>query len=183
MTSTEEANAYLTERSLLHKNATHNCWAYMTGPDKNNWYFSDNGEPSGTAGKPILGSIESTDVTNVAVMVTRYFGGIKLGVRGLIDAYSSTAKNAILKAGIYKYTIGKKIKIISSYNIWNRILYDFKFVEPKSTEFTDKVQAYFVIPQEYSELVESRLRQYEAVDSMVSHVWGEEIIDKTDKIA
>ncbi len=75
------------------KTATHNCWAYKVG--SNICRFNDDGEPSGTAGKPILSAIEFEDVTNVAVVVTRYYGGVKLGAGGLIRAYRSTARKCI----------------------------------------------------------------------------------------
>lgn len=179
--TSDEANAFLTERSLLNKNATHNCYAYMVGMKNRQFYFSDDGEPSGTAGKPILGAIESTGVTNVAVIVTRYFGGIKLGVRGLIDAYAYAAKSAILKSGLYVYGLGREINIVSGYNIWNRLLYDFKFVNPREARFTDKVYASFIIPLEYFDMVEGRLRQYENIGEDISHRWGEEMTDRVEK--
>jgi len=82
-----EARDLVTGRSRLFTDATHNCFAYVTGWQRETQYFSDAGEPSGTAGKPILNALLSTGLTNVTAVVTRYYGGIKLGVRGLIDAY------------------------------------------------------------------------------------------------
>ncbi|MDR3265220.1 MAG: YigZ family protein [Synergistaceae bacterium] len=78
-----------------HKNATHNCRAYVLGPEADVGYSSDDGEPAGTAGKPILSAIRRSGMTNVMVVVTRYFGGIKLGVRGLIDAYGGVASGVV----------------------------------------------------------------------------------------
>ncbi|MGB4096154.1 MAG: YigZ family protein, partial [Acetomicrobium sp.] len=85
--SVEEAKKIIREISKEHSNATHNCWAYKVGVDFPQKHYSDGGEPSGTAGKPILGEIERANLTNAVIVVTRYFGGIKLGVRGLIEAY------------------------------------------------------------------------------------------------
>lgn len=79
--------------------ARHVCWAYMLGPDRLEWQLNDNGEPSGTAGKPILGQINSFGVTDVLVIVVRYFGGIKLGTSGLIAAYREAARLALEEAG------------------------------------------------------------------------------------
>ncbi|MDE6339753.1 MAG: YigZ family protein [Muribaculaceae bacterium] len=79
--------------------ARHVCWAYMIGPDRTEWQLNDNGEPSGTAGKPILGQINSFEVTDVLVIVVRYFGGIKLGTSGLIVAYREAARLALEVAG------------------------------------------------------------------------------------
>lgn len=75
--------------------ARHVCWAYMLGSDRTEWQLNDNGEPSGTAGKPILGQINSFGLTNVVIVVVRYFGGIKLGTPGLIAAYRQAAREAI----------------------------------------------------------------------------------------
>ncbi len=83
-----------------HGQANHNCWAYRLGTAPPQEYWSDAGEPSGTAGKPILGALDRAGVTNTMVVVTRYFGGIKLGVRGLIEAYGSVASEALERAGV-----------------------------------------------------------------------------------
>jgi len=79
----------------MHHTARHHCYAYMLGIEKKNFRANDDGEPSNSAGKPILGQIHSYDLTNVFICVVRYFGGVKLGVGGLIDAYRTAAKLAI----------------------------------------------------------------------------------------
>jgi len=84
--------------SVSRGDANHHCWAYRVGLPPCE-YYSDAGEPSGTAGKPILGAIQRAGTTNTVVVVTRYFGGIKLGVRGLIEAYGATARKALEAAG------------------------------------------------------------------------------------
>lgn len=100
--SEESARERLKEIQNKHKQASHNCWAFSIGTEPPIEYSSDDGEPSGTAGKPILGAILRADVTNTLLVVTRYFGGIKLGVRGLIDAYASSASEALVGAGTVK---------------------------------------------------------------------------------
>ena len=90
-----EAQAFIQRISKEFWDATHNCTAYAIGPRQEQQRSSDNGEPSGTAGKPMLEVLKKTGITNVAVVVTRYFGGIKLGAGGLIRAYSHSAAKAV----------------------------------------------------------------------------------------
>src|SRR5690554_483935 len=97
----QDAQSFINQIRSEHAQATHNCYAYVIGWGKNQQvHFHDHGEPSGTAGKPILGSINRLELTNTVVVVTRYFGGRKLGVRGLIDAYSRTSAAALEEAGV-----------------------------------------------------------------------------------
>jgi uncharacterized YigZ family protein len=95
-----EAKTFITAIRSEHAQATHNCYAYRLGPREPYLeYYNDHGEPGGTAGKPILGAIQRLNLTNVVVVVTRYFGGKKLGVRGLIEAYGKAASNVLAAAG------------------------------------------------------------------------------------
>ncbi|MDE6176710.1 MAG: YigZ family protein [Paramuribaculum sp.] len=96
--SAEEARNAVAEITSRYHDARHVCWAYMLGPDRLEFLSSDNGEPSGTAGKPILGQINSAGLTDCVVIVVRYFGGIKLGTSGLIAAYREAARLAIAEA-------------------------------------------------------------------------------------
>jgi len=114
--STEDARRFIRTISKEHTNATHNCWAYRVGVDLLQEHYSDAGEPSGTAGKPILGEITRACLTNTVIVVTRYFGGVKLGVRGLIEAYSQSAKEVIKAAGTVKRIKCRKIKIEVPYD-------------------------------------------------------------------
>lgn len=97
--SAEDARQKISKIANEYHDARHVCWAYMAGASGNDFMSNDNGEPSGTAGRPILGQIRSAGLTNVAVAVVRYFGGIKLGTSGLITAYKEAAK-AALEAGV-----------------------------------------------------------------------------------
>ncbi|MGM9836301.1 MAG: IMPACT family protein [Muribaculaceae bacterium] len=96
--SADEAKAVIKKYQNQYHDARHVCWAYMIGTERNEYLSSDNGEPSGTASKPILGQINSFELTNIVIVVVRYFGGIKLGTSGLIVAYREAAAEAI-KAG------------------------------------------------------------------------------------
>ena len=91
----EEAKDIIKSYQKKYFDARHVCWAYMIGTDRSEYLSSDNGEPSGTAGKPILGQINSFGLTNIVIVVVRYFGGIKLGTSGLIVAYREAAAEAI----------------------------------------------------------------------------------------
>lgn len=95
VSSAAEAKEWIAGVANKYHDARHVCWAYMLGADCSEFQWSDNGEPSGTAGKPILGQMRSKGVTNIAIAVVRYFGGIKLGTSGLIVAYREAAKAAI----------------------------------------------------------------------------------------
>ena len=97
--SVEEATAKIKEYQNKYHDSRHVCWAYMIGSKRDIWQLNDNGEPSGTAGKPILGQINSKELTDVVVIVVRYFGGIKLGTSGLIAAYKEAARMALEDAG------------------------------------------------------------------------------------
>jgi len=88
----------VTARSREFEDATHNCYAWVTGFKREQSYYSDAGEPAGTAGKPILNALLSAGLTNVAAIVTRYYGGVKLGVRGLIEAYGQSVEEALQTA-------------------------------------------------------------------------------------
>lgn len=99
VSTAEEAKEIVKMYQNEYHDARHVCWAYMIGPDRKEWQLNDNGEPSGTAGKPILGQINSFELTNVLVVVVRYFGGIKLGTPGLIAAYREAARLALEAAG------------------------------------------------------------------------------------
>ncbi len=95
VSSSDEAKEIVKSYQKKYYDARHVCWAYMIGTDRSEFYSNDNGEPSGTAGKPILGQINSYELTNILIVVIRYFGGIKLGTSGLIVAYKAAAADAI----------------------------------------------------------------------------------------
>lgn len=100
VTSAVEAKAVVARYQKEYFDARHVCWAYMIGAARTEFLSNDNGEPSGTAGKPILGQINSFNLTNLVIIVVRYFGGIKLGTSGLIVAYREAAREAIQAGNI-----------------------------------------------------------------------------------
>lgn len=102
--------------------ARHCCYAYMLGPERKDFRANDNGEPSGTAGKPILGQINSNELTDVLIVVIRYFGGIKLGTSGLIVAYKQAAADAIEHAEIVEKTIDEEVTFLFEYPFMNSVM-------------------------------------------------------------
>ena len=116
-TTTEEAaRDFIAEIKDEHKQATHNCSAYRVGlGNQEISFFDDDGEPSGSAGKPILGAILSRELTDVTVVVTRYFGGKKLGIRGLIEAYGAATGDGLDLAGIIPKTLQDTLSITTEY--------------------------------------------------------------------
>lgn len=118
----DEIKQHLQKLKKEHPAARHHCYAYRLGFDKLNFRANDDGEPSNTAGKPILGQIQSKDLTNVLTVVVRYFGGTLLGVGGLITAYKEAAKDAIQHANIIEKTINDIYEITFDYLQMNDIM-------------------------------------------------------------
>jgi len=110
--------------------ARHHCYAYMLGADKKNFRANDDGEPSSTAGKPILGQILSSELTNILIVIVRYFGGTKLGVSGLIHAYKTAALDAISNADIIEKTVNDIYEIHFDYLVMNDVMRIIKEEEP-----------------------------------------------------
>ena len=102
--------------------ARHCCWAYMIGPERKEFRSNDDGEPSGTAGKPILGQINSFELTNLVVIVVRYFGGIKLGTSGLIEAYRTAAQEALSEAQIEERLIEEELQVAFEYPLMGDVM-------------------------------------------------------------
>lgn len=110
--------------------ARHVCWAYMLGSGRDEFRSNDDGEPSGTAGKPILGQINSNELTNILIIVIRYFGGVKLGTSGLIVAYKEAAIEAIANAEIIEKTVDLEISFQFEYPFMNDVMKIVKDLEP-----------------------------------------------------
>ena len=122
VSSVEEVKERVGEYQKKYYDARHVCYAYMLGAERTEFRANDNGEPSGTAGKPILGQINSNNLTNILIIVVRYFGGIKLGTSGLIVAYRLAAAEAINAAEIIEKTIDDSIHISFPYPDTNRVM-------------------------------------------------------------
>ena len=122
VTTVEEAMAVVEQYQKKFYDARHVCWAYMLGPEREVFRSNDNGEPSGTAGKPILGQINSFGLTDVVVMVVRYFGGVKLGTSGLIVAYRTAAAEALSNASIVVRTVDEDYTFSFEYPLMTAVM-------------------------------------------------------------
>ncbi|MDE5421859.1 YigZ family protein [Ancylomarina sp. DW003] len=118
----EDIKAAIDKLKKDYYDARHHCYAYMLGADKKNFRANDDGEPSSTAGKPILGQILSSELTNILIVVVRYFGGTKLGVSGLIHAYKTAAFDAISNAEIIEKTVNDIYDIHFDYLVMNDVM-------------------------------------------------------------
>lgn len=139
--SEEEAVAFIEEIKRLHRTATHNCSAYIVGERDQHQKASDDGEPSGTAGKPILEVIRNKGLKNVAVVVTRYFGGIMLGAGGLVRAYTDGAVAGIEAAEEIELVLHREVFVEVDYTWYGKLENELhgRSMRVGGTEFTDKV--------------------------------------------
>ena len=120
--SEQEVKKRLEEVKKIEHSARHHCYAYIINPDKSLQRANDDGEPSSTAGKPILGQIQSNDLTNILIIVVRYFGGIKLGVTGLIRSYKTAAADSISQGIFVTKTIKEQYKVSFKYPLMNDVM-------------------------------------------------------------
>jgi len=145
--------------------ARHHCYAYMLGAKKKDFRANDDGEPSSTAGKPILGQILSNDLTNLLIVVIRYFGGTKLGVSGLIHAYKTAAADAIENAEIINKTVNDIYEIFYDYLAMNDVMKIIKEDEPEqlSQEFNLKCKITLSIRQKDVDRIISKFNKIDSV--------------------
>ena len=118
----DEAMSFVEYYQRKYYDARHCCWAYMLGAERETFRSNDNGEPSGTAGKPILGQINSNELTDIIILVIRYFGGVKLGTSGLIGAYKTAAADAIQNAEIVTRTVDEEYTFDFEYPLMNAVM-------------------------------------------------------------
>jgi uncharacterized YigZ family protein len=159
----ETAKAFVSEIKEEFSDATHNCWAYAAGPpgDTAHVGMSDDGEPHGTAGKPMLSTLLHSDVGETAVVVTRYFGGTKLGTGGLVRAYSG-----MVNLGLENLPTKEKVDTIQllvvipypAVTLFKRMLPEFE-IEVAEERFTDEAGFVFVMPEEHLSVFEAKLAQ------------------------
>ena len=127
----DEVKEHLTAINKQYYDARHACYAYVLGPERKDFRANDNGEPSGTAGRPILGQINSLELTDILLVVVRYFGGIKLGTSGLYAAYKEAAAEALRAAAIIEKTVDEDIAIRFEYPFMNEVMRIVKEEEPE----------------------------------------------------
>nr|WP_312291758.1 YigZ family protein [Clostridium chromiireducens] len=157
--SEEEAKAFINEIKSKHKQATHNCSAYIIGQNMNIQRYSDDGEPQGTAGIPILEVMKKSRITDCAVVVTRYFGGILLGAGGLTRAYTKGASIAIKSAGVVEKVDGLKLSFEMEYDLFGKVqhLCGQNSWHIEDTEYSDKVIVNILAEKAISEDMENEI--------------------------
>lgn len=156
----EEADEFIAAIKKKHKDATHNVPAMVLGEKFQIQWASDDGEPQGTSGAPIVQMLVQEGITNVVIVVTRYFGGIKLGTGGLVRAYTGSAKLGLEAAGIYEVTEKKVLTYRLDYGIFNK-LSNFTFEQDvfiENIEYTDVVKFNLVVEPEAAEEVKYLVR-------------------------
>jgi len=122
VSSADEVKDRIAALQKEYYDARHICYAYMLGAERTDWRANDNGEPSGTAGKPILGQINSAGLSDVLIAVVRYFGGVKLGTSGLTEAYRLAAAQAIEKAEVVTAYVERNVTVLFTYNMTNVVM-------------------------------------------------------------
>lgn len=157
----EEALAFLEEMKKKYWDARHNCFVYSVGLNREYTRCSDDGEPSGTAGRPMLDVILGEDIYNVAVVVTRYFGGVLLGTGGLVRAYSKAVQEGLAASRIIEKRRGIALKVTTDYTGIGKIQYiaGERNIPILNSEYTDKVVLELLIPSEYVDAVQKTVTE------------------------
>lgn len=163
--SLDEVKEYLKFYEKKYFDARHVCYAYMLGAERTNFRANDNGEPSGTAGRPILGQINSFDLTDILLVVVRYFGGIKLGTSGLIVAYKAAAQEALNAAEIIEKTVDANITFFFEYPFMNDVMRIVKEESPEiiSQDFDNNCRMTLRIRKSQFDRLKDRLQKVETL--------------------
>lgn len=160
-----EVKEKLAEIQKQYFDARHHCYSYILGPNKDAYRLNDNGEPSGTAGRPIHGQLLSKDLTNTLVIVVRYFGGIKLGVSGLINAYKTAAKDALDAATVIEKTVDETYKVSFDYSVMNSVMQLLKdpYVSILGQGYEDRYLISFKIRRREADRIVTALKKINTV--------------------
>lgn len=164
VTSEDEIKAIIAGYHKSHYDARHICYAYVLGSDKTRFRANDDGEPSSTAGKPILGQIIKNDLTDILVIVIRYYGGVNLGTSGLIVAYRTAAADAISRVTVVTRQIEESVKFKFSYELTNSVMKVVKELSPRilSNDYNDNIcDMVFSIRKSQAEILKKKLKQIE----------------------
>lgn len=161
----DEVKEHLKFYEKKYFDARHVCYAYMLGAERSDYRANDNGEPSGTAGRPILGQINSFGLTDVLIVVVRYFGGIKLGTSGLIVAYKAAAQEALNSADIIEKTVDEDVSFSFEYPFLNDVMRIVKEESPEivSQDFDNDCQMTLRIRKSMSDKLRQRLQKVETL--------------------
>lgn len=168
----EEARIFIEEIKKKYWDARHNVFAYQIGERNEIQRFSDDGEPQGTAGMPVLTVLSGEDIKNCCIVVTRYFGGTLLGTGGLVRAYGKSAKEGVLNAGIAEITTFTKYSIVTEYTMQGKIQYEIMQGEHiiKDTVFTDKVEFIVLVEEEKAEKFQTNITDISAGKAKITNL-------------
>ena len=153
--SEEQAVKIISEIKKKYWDARHNCYAYILGDNNEVQRFSDDGEPSGTAGRPMLDVILGEDIYNVAAVVTRYFGGILLGTGGLVRAYSRSLQEGLAASTVIEKTYGISMEVVTDYTGIGKI----QKLPILDSEYTDRVVLHLLVPADQIAFVEKAITE------------------------
>ena len=147
----EQAQQYIKDMKAKYYDARHNCWCYRVGPTTAR--YSDDGEPQGTAGQPMLKVLEREEVTNVCCVVTRYFGGILLGTGGLVRAYTAAAKDALLDASVNEMRQWASLRVTCPYSLYDRVRLEAEKLGAvfENTDYGADITLALLLPEEAAE--------------------------------
>lgn len=169
VTTEEQIRERLEVLYKKYYDATHHCYAWRLGPRGESFRANDDGEPSSTAGKPILGQLLSHEITDCLIVVVRYFGGTKLGVSGLIEAYKTSAAEVIAAAKVVERTVDERIEVRFSYMAMNEVMKVVKDLQPKIVEqcFDNLCTMTLTIRQSLREQLLTRLSKVEGAQAEI----------------
>lgn len=161
----EEIKHHIQELKQKYYDARHHCYAWQLGLDDNHYRVNDDGEPSGTAGKPIHGQIRSHGVTNLLILVVRYFGGTKLGTSGLINAYKCASADALANSKFIERTVNNHFNVHFSYAVMNDVMKVIKDEAPEiaNQQFDINCLLQLSVRQSKSEILIAKLEKIESV--------------------
>ncbi len=161
VTTIEEIKLIVASYRKKYFDARHVCYAYMLGADHNEFRAVDDGEPSSTAGKPILGQIKSAELTDILIVVVRYYGGVNLGTSGLIIAYKSAAQDAIAHSEIIEQFVEEMVSFKFTYPMMNAVMRIVKEMSPRivSQHFDNTCEIVLAIRKDSADLLRNRLEQ------------------------
>ena len=171
--SEKEIKEHLDQVRKKYFDARHHCFAWMLGSDRNQFRAFDDGEPNHSAGDPILGQIRSKGITNVLIVVVRYFGGVKLGVGGLIGAYKAAAEDALKNANIIEIEVTEEMEILFLYDITSYVMRIVKDLSLKisAQHFDVSCSIKIIVPLQQKDNLLSRLKLLQAIGKMLQ--WKE----------
>ena len=152
----DDALSFVKSVKKKYSDATHNCYAFISNAAGTEQRFSDDGEPQGTAGQPMLEVLKKKGIFMTAVVVTRYFGGVKLGAGGLVSAYTRAVAETVENAKIVKNVVGVSLEITCGYEMYNALLQALKdkVFATLSTDFADNVKMTIAVPKEDADNIE-----------------------------